>query len=87
MERRINQSVADSNNQNILSSSSPLSGITFSLITGGNTEGFLQANFFRSTLPDISSRYMTVVERDSNQISTLADTFVTLDQNIANQME
>ena len=87
MELRSDQIVANSINQSIVSSMNPLRGIVFSVISGGgNTRGLLQANSFRSSLPDITSRYEAVLERDSNQISTLADTFATIDQDMANQM-
>jgi type VII secretion effector (TIGR04197 family) len=87
MELRSDQVIANNINKNIISSVNPLKGIIFNVISGGNTGGLLQANSFRSSLPVITSRYEAVLERDSNKISTLADTFTTIDQDMANQME
>jgi hypothetical protein len=87
MERRVSQIIADSSNQNIVSAASRFITSDFSAIVGGNTTALVQVNLLCLRLSNSASRYEVILNRDSKDISKIAEQFISLDQKLDNQLK
>ena len=87
MELRIDHASADRNSRNVIFSVRRFTALAMVAVAGGNTSGLIQSASFRPRILNAASRYGNVVNRDSNQISTIAEHFAALDQSLCNDFQ
>lgn len=87
MQIKSNYSEAERHSRQIISNGNSITRERITDVFGGNSYAISRCNTLRSTIAGILSRYATVCERDSNQISFLAENFLEIDRDLARSTE